>query len=99
MNIKWSAPHLHSFCTRCQSCFAGTQVLQVILRTWTATNNAGLSTNVIQTITVKDTTPPTLTIVPTMRLVDVGGSWSFGQPIASDTCGAVNVSVLNTLTN
>jgi len=78
---------------------AGTQVQHVILRTWTATNNAGLSTNVIQTITVRDTTPPTLTIVPAMKLADVGGSWSFGQPIANDTCGAVTVSVLNTLTN
>ena len=79
--------------------FAGTQVTEVILRTWSATNKAGLSTNVIQTITVKDTTPPTLTIIPAMRLVDVGGSWGFGQPIASDTCGAVTVSTLNTLTN
>jgi Immunoglobulin domain len=79
--------------------FAGTQIQQVILRTWTATNNAGLSTNVIQTITVKDTTPPTLTIVPTMRLVETGDSWGFGQPIANDTCGAVTVSVFNTQTN
>jgi hypothetical protein len=78
---------------------AGTQVEQVILRTWTAVNKAGLSTNVIQTITVKDTTPPTLTIVPTMQSVEAGGLWSFGQPIAYDSCGAITVSVLNTTTN
>jgi uncharacterized protein affecting Mg2+/Co2+ transport len=79
--------------------YAGTQMVQIILRTWNATDQAGLSTNAVQTITVKDTTPPTLAIVPAMRLVDVGGSWSFGQPIASDSCGGVTVSILNTLTN
>jgi hypothetical protein len=77
----------------------GTQLLQTILRTWTATDQAGLSTNVVQTIKVMDTTPPTLTVVPATQVVTVGGTWSFGQPQASDTCGSVTVSVLNTVTN
>jgi uncharacterized protein affecting Mg2+/Co2+ transport len=79
--------------------YAGTQVAQVILRTWTATDSAGISTNVIQTITVRDTTPPTVTIIPAIRTLAVGGAWSFGQPEAFDTCGAVTVSILNTVTN
>lgn len=79
--------------------YAGTQMVQMILRTWTATDQAGLSTNAVQAIIVKDTTPPTLIIVPAVQLVAVGGSWGFGQPIAYDSCGAVTVSVLNTLTN
>jgi hypothetical protein len=75
--------------------YAGTH----ILRTWTAIDQAGLSTNAIQTITVRDTTPPTLTIVPAMQTVGLGSSWSFGQPQAYDACSSVTVSVLNTTTN
>jgi hypothetical protein len=70
-----------------------------ILRTWTATDQAGLTTNAIQSITVRDTTPPTLTIVRAMQTVGLGGSWSFGQPQAYDACSSVTVSVLNTVTN
>jgi hypothetical protein len=79
--------------------YSGAQSFPMILRTWTATDQAGLSTNVIQTITVRDTTPPTLTIVPATQTVAPGGSWGFGQPQAYDACSSVSVSVLNTTTN
>jgi uncharacterized protein affecting Mg2+/Co2+ transport len=79
--------------------YTGTQPVSMILRTWTATDQAGLTTNVIQTITVRDTTPPTLTIFPATQTVVPGGSWGFGQPQAYDACSSVTVSVLNTVTN
>jgi hypothetical protein len=75
--------------------YAGTH----ILRTWTAIDQAGLSTNAIQTISVRDTTPPTLTIVPATQTVAPGGSWGFTQPQAYDACSSVTVSMLNTTTN
>jgi hypothetical protein len=71
----------------------------IISRTWTASDSCGNSTNRVQTITVQDTIPPTLTIVPVMQNAAAGSTWSFGTPQASDNCGSVSVSVLNTITN
>jgi len=47
---------------------------------------------------VQDTTPPTLSCQPS-RTVSATDPWTFDAPTASDTCGAVTVQVLNTVTN
>jgi hypothetical protein len=71
----------------------------IISRTWTAIDSCGNSTNGVQTITVRDTTAPSLAIVPAIQNYAAGGTWSFGTPQAYDNCGSVSVSVLSTVTN
>jgi len=71
---------------------------RVIARTWTATDQCGNSTNCIQMITVRDTTPPTIAC-PTNTTVPSGGAWFFTQPVASDNSGSVTVQALTTVTN
>jgi hypothetical protein len=71
---------------------------RVVSRIWTATDDSGNITNAVQTITVRDTTPPTLTINPS-RTVAAGEAWTFDDPVAFDSCSAVTVNVLNTTTN
>ncbi len=72
----------------------------VIWRTWTATDPCGNSTNCVQTITVRDTTPPVLTCASN-RNVECGTAWTFDTPSASDTCSGTNVTitVVSTVTN
>jgi hypothetical protein len=70
----------------------------VITRTWTATDACGNSASCVQTITVQDTTPPTLAVEP-YRTMLAGQAWSFDEPAATDSCGAVTLRVLNTVTN
>jgi len=71
---------------------------KVIFRTWTATDDAGNSTNVVQTISVLDTTAPTLTCSPD-RTITPTTPWVFTDPTASDACGTASVQILNTETN
>jgi hypothetical protein len=73
---------------------------QVITRTWQATDNCTQTNSCSQTVTVVDTTPPTLTCVPD-KTVTCGSSWSFDPPSALDACSGTDVliSVLNTTTN
>jgi len=71
---------------------------RVIARTWTATDQCGNSTNCIQMITVRDTTPPTI-VCPTNTTVVSSNAWSFTQPVASDNSGSVTVQALTTVTN
>ncbi len=63
-------------------------------KTWRATDACGnMSTTVSQTITVVDTTPPTITCPPGVTvqcLADVPPPVTSG--IASDTCGSVTIS-------
>ena len=70
----------------------------VISRTWTATDQCGNKASALQTITVRDTTPPTLTCQPD-KTVSLGQAWSFDQPLAADTCGTAKVEVVSTTTN
>jgi hypothetical protein len=70
----------------------------VISRTWTAIDQAGNSTNALQIITVRDTTPPTITCKPD-RTIQPGVSWAFDEPSVSDTCSAVILQVLSSTTN
>jgi hypothetical protein len=71
---------------------------KVVYRTWTAIDQAGNSTNVVQTITVQDTTPPALVCSPD-RTVSLGDPWTFDQPGVTDTCSTATLQVLNTVTN
>src|ERR1051325_9604337 len=71
---------------------------KVTARTWPAADACGNTTNRVQTITVRDIAPPTLTIVSN-RTVSAGQAWAFDDPIATDTCSAVIVTIVNTATN
>ncbi|MDX1477566.1 MAG: CHRD domain-containing protein, partial [Saprospiraceae bacterium] len=56
-----------------------------ILRTWTATDACGNSTSCLQTISVVDTTPPTIT-VPADATVECIGDVAFDSAAATDNC-------------
>src|SRR5438094_410995 len=71
---------------------------EVISRIWTATDDSGNSTNAVQTITVRDTTPPIITCVPN-KTVECASDWTFDAPTASDTCGDVTITIVGTVTN
>ncbi len=57
----------------------------VIERTWTVTDTCGNSSSCVQTITVQDTTKPTITC-QTGKIVACKDAISFDQPSASDNC-------------
>src|SRR6266540_4213624 len=71
---------------------------KVIARTWTAADACGNSTNSVQTITVRDTTRPTILCVPD-KTVECTSTWDFDAPTASDTCGSATITILSTVTN
>jgi hypothetical protein len=59
----------------------------VITRTWTAEDKCGNKSTCVQTITVQDTTPPTITCSPN-KTVQCPAAWSFNEPTATDNCTA-----------
>jgi formylglycine-generating enzyme required for sulfatase activity len=73
---------------------------QVITRTWLFTDACGNSNTCSQTVTVVDTTPPTLTCA-TNKTVQCGTAWAFDPPTASDACSGtkVTIGILSTVTN
>src|SRR5439155_24538337 len=71
---------------------------KVVSRTWTATDDSGNSTNVVQTITVRDTTPPSITCAAN-KTVECASTWTFDAPTATDTCGTATIAILGTVTN
>jgi len=76
---------------------------KVVTRTWTAIDESGLATNVVQTITVADTTPPTITCPPNLLFECPAGPASFnpvdtGVATGHDACGAVAIAFTDAVT-
>jgi hypothetical protein len=71
-----------------------------VTRTWEAVDGCSNRATCSQTLTVADTTPPTLTCAPA-KSVEWGDPWSFDPPQASDACSAngVTISIASTVTN
>ena len=65
----------------------------VIVRTFTATDDAGNSTSATQTITVQDTTAPEFTFVPADYTVECSDEMPMDDATASDNCGEVTIEV------
>jgi len=69
-----------------------------VTRTWRATDACGNSAQCSQTISVGDTTAPTITCVANKN-VEAGAAFSFDQPTATDVGGTNSVSIVSTVTN
>ncbi len=69
-------------------------------RTWKATDGSGNFTTCSQMVTVRDTTPPTITCALN-KTVECGDAWTFDRPGAADICSGTNVTiaVTDTTTN
>ena len=68
-----------------------------ILRTFTATDDAGNLTSVIQTITVEDTTAPVLTI-PADYTVECSDEIVLDEASATDNCGEIVIELVEVVT-
>jgi hypothetical protein len=84
--------------TESDSSVAGIGNTEVITRTWTATDACGNSTSANQTITVVDTTPPSLTVPADVNVECTGDTSSVATGVAtgSDTCGSVTITESDT---
>src|SRR5206468_4889149 len=74
---------------------------RVIARTWKATDGCGNTNSCVQTITVRDTTPPALTL-PANRVLECPGDTRTsvtGVAAALDICGSVTVSYSDVVSN
>ena len=65
----------------------------VIVRTFTATDDAGNSASATQTITVQDTTAPEFTFVPADYTVECDDEMPMDDATAADNCGEVTIEV------
>ena len=65
----------------------------VIVRTFTATDDAGNSSSAMQTITVQDTTAPEFTFVPDDTTVECSDEMPMDDATAADNCGEVTIEV------
>lgn len=79
-----------------QSPVAGTAVgVGTYTITVTATDDAGKTATCTTTLTVRDTTPPTITLCPpnvTVEACGAGGAVSLGTPVATDNCAIATVT-------
>ena len=69
-------------------------------RTWEASDGCSNRIACSQTVSVRDTTPPSLVCVAN-KIVACDAVWNFDPPSVTDTCAGSNVTirVLNTVTN
>ena len=63
-----------------------------VVRTFTATDDAGNSTSATQTITVEDTTAPDFIYVPASTNVECSDEWPLEAVIIEDACGPVTLT-------
>src|SRR5262249_20864369 len=79
----------------------GCAATKLINRTWTATDGCGNSANGVQTITVRDTTPPALKLPANLTLQCPGDTRTnvTGVATATDGCGAVTISYSDVVSN
>src|SRR5439155_2451201 len=69
-------------------------------RTWQAVDGCSNSATCSQTVTVLDTTPPTMNCsASTNKTVELGTAWTFDAPTATDGGVSVPVTVVSTVTN
>ena len=64
-----------------------------VVRTFTATDDAGNSTSATQTITVEDTTAPEFTSIPADYTAECSDELILDDASASDNCGEVSIEV------
>lgn len=69
-----------------------------VTRYWLITDTSSNAVPSSQTVTVRDTTPPTLA-PPGDLSVPAGTAWTFGTPQATDASGLITLLVEGTLTN
>jgi hypothetical protein len=71
---------------------------RLIARTWTATDSCGNTTNAVQSITIRDSTPPSLTLPPDVTVQCAAGTDTntTGVASATDGCGSVTISFTDT---
>ena len=67
-----------------------------ILRTFTATDDAGNATTLVQTITVQDTTAPVLTI-PADYTAECTDVLVYDDASATDNCGSIEIVLVEDL--
>jgi large repetitive protein len=74
---------------------------RLIARTWTATDECGNAVSAVQTITLEDTTPPTLTCPPNQTLQCPADTRTnvTGVATASDVCSGVTITYADTTQN
>src|SRR5438552_13521969 len=74
---------------------------KVITRTWTAKDGCGNSAACVQTITVRDITPPTITCPPNLTLECPADTRTniTGVATAQDGCGSVTISYTDSVSN
>jgi hypothetical protein len=68
--------------------------------TWETADACGHAARCAQIVTVQDSTPPLIVLVPN-RTVELGAAWGFDEPVALDTCSGpvAGISVIGTVTN
>src|ERR1044071_2898308 len=68
-------------------------------RTWQATDACGNSSSCSQKVTIVDTTAPVITCTSTNKTVELGTTWTFDAPTATDNSGNATITILSTVTN